>query len=45
MKKDEVILWLLLIILPFCKAHNINLGYSDGKEVYPRSVTETNKAL
>ena len=30
---------------PFCIATNINIGYFNGKEVHPRSVTERNKAL
>ena len=32
-------------IQTFHKAYNINLGYFNGKEVYPRSVTERTKAL
>ena len=32
-------------IQPFCRANNINLGYFDGDGVFPRSVTERNKAL
>ena len=32
-------------IQPFCKAHNLNFGCFDGKEVYRRSVTERIKAL
>ena len=29
----------------FCRANNINLGYSDGERVFPRSLTEKNNAL
>ena len=29
---------------PFCKAHNINLGFFDGNKIYPRVFTEQNKA-
>ena len=32
-------------IQPFCRANIINLGYFDGERVFPRSVTERNKAL
>ena len=32
-------------IQPFCRSNNINLGYYDGERVFPRSVTERNKAL
>ena len=32
-------------IQPFCKANNISLGYYDGERVFPRSVTQRNKAL
>ena len=32
-------------IQPFCRANNINFGYFDGKIVFPRTVTERNKAL
>ena len=32
-------------IQTFCKAKNISLGYCDGERVFPRSVTERNKAL
>ena len=31
-------------IQPFCKANNINLVYFDGERVFPRSVTDRNKA-
>ena len=30
---------------PFCRANNFNVGYYDGERVFPRSVTERNKAL
>ena len=32
-------------IQPFCTANNTNIGNFNGKQVYPRSVTERNKAL
>ena len=32
-------------IQPFCIANNLNVGYFNGKEVYPRTATENNKAL
>ena len=32
-------------IQPFCRANNINLGYSDGTKVFPRSVTERKKCF
>ena len=32
-------------IQPFCRANNINLGYFDGDDVYPRSVTNRDRAL
>ena len=32
-------------IQPFCRANNKNLGYFDGERVFPRSVTDGNKAL
>ena len=32
-------------IQPFCKANTIKLGYFDGITVFPRLVTERNKAL
>ena len=32
-------------IQPFCRANNINLGYYNEDRVFPRSVTERNKAL
>ena len=32
-------------IQPFCKANNINIGYFDGDGVYPRSVTNRDRAL
>ena len=32
-------------IQPFCRANNIDLGYFDGTRVFPRSVTERDKAL
>ena len=33
------------IIQPFCRANSNNLGYYDGKRIFPRSVTDRNKAL
>ena len=30
---------------PFCRANKIDLGYFDGIRVFPRIVTERNKAL
>ena len=32
-------------IEPFCVANNISLGYFDGIRVFPRIITERNKAL
>ena len=32
-------------IQPFCRAKNINLGYYDGDDVFPRSVTNRDNAL
>ena len=32
-------------IQPFCSANNINLGYGDGKRVFPRTVTNRDTAL
>ena len=32
-------------IQPFCKANNIDLGYWDGERVFPRSVTNRDRAL
>ena len=32
-------------IQPFCKKYNINIGYFNGKEVWPRTVTQRNTAL
>ena len=29
----------------FCNAHNINIGYFCGHEMYPRSTIEQNEAL
>ena len=32
-------------IQPFCRANNVNLGYFDGDGVFPRSVTNRDRAL
>ena len=32
-------------IQPFCRANNINLGHYDGESIFPRSVTERDRAL
>ena len=32
-------------IQPFCKKYNINIGYFNGKEIWPRTVTQRNTAL
>ena len=32
-------------IQPFCRKHNINIGYYDGFRVYPRIITDRNIAL
>ena len=32
-------------IHPFCKVDNFDIGYFNGKEVYPRSITERIKTL
>ena len=32
-------------IEPFCSAININLGFFDGKRIFPRSIKDRNKAL
>ena len=32
-------------IQPFCKKYNINIGYFNGKEIWPRTVTQRNIAL
>ena len=32
-------------IQPFCRKHNINIGYFDGKEIWPRTITQRNTAV
>ena len=32
-------------IQPFCRNYNINIGYFNGKEIWPRTVTHRNTAL
>ena len=32
-------------IQPFCKKYNINIGYFNGKEIWPRTVTQRDTAL
>ena len=32
-------------VQPFCRKHNVNIGYYDGSRVYPRNITERNIEL